>query len=474
MKAYPLWRWCGGGKQAGDLRDPRNLRFLYVGESDTVAQKNIRDLTWHFENNQLLRALFPQIVPPDFNKVVWRDDEIEINRPQSFDEPSIKSVGVGAKSTGFHFDCLIYDDIIGIKAANSEAEMKSAIDWFSYASGLANDPATVEEILIGTRWKHGSADLYGYIMEELSHNEEQGERASGFAWDVEGCYDEEGEPRFYQRFTHSILQDIRKREREYKFSCQYLNDPSAPEGSKFTHEMIKTFHITVGVDGKKDLLVPNDGTPPIKLSQLARISFNDPSSGGNSAKCEHAICCLGTSADGRKFAFKIWSEPVGFRKAAEEWFKLNDQFFTWPNYFEAVGAHKELATVIELRQQEGECSVCKQAGKSGVRHKRLAPVPISPPGGRVNKEDRILTYAQSDFEEGRVYIHENDIKTRNQILRFPYGDMIDRFDALAYTLNLARRPHTIDEQEALERDRTKRELAKSQYTAQTYDVGGYI
>jgi hypothetical protein len=200
---------------------------------------------------------------------------------------------------------------------------------------------------------------------------------------------------------------------------------------------------------------------------LARISFNDPSSGGKSAECEHAICCLGTASDGRKFAFKIWSANAGFREAAEQWFRLNDQFITWPNFFEAVGAHKELATVIMLRQNEPECSICKS------KHRRLNPVPVSPPGGSVNKEDRILTYCQQDFEEGRIYIHENDIKTRNQILAFPHGDMVDRFDALAYACHLARRPHTIEE---VEEESKLAETARisQQRTAQAYDVGGYI
>jgi hypothetical protein len=156
---------------------------------------------------------------------------------------------------------------------------------------------------------------------------------------------------------------------------------------------------------------------------------------------------------------------------------MNDQFMTWPNYFEAVGAHKELAGVIELRQQEmklGECSVCAAKGRTGIKHRKLNPVPITPPGGRVNKEDRILTFAQADFEEGKVYLHESDFATRRQILEFPHGEMIDRFDALAYTLNLARRPHTVEELESQERDKRRTEMGKQTRTSQTYDVGGYI
>jgi hypothetical protein len=140
---------------------------------------------------------------------------------------------------------------------------------------------------------------------------------------------------------------------------------------------------------------------------------------------------------------------------------------TWPNYFEACGAHKELATVIMLRQNENECTICKK------KHKRLSPIPVQPPGGIANKEDRILTFCQADFEDGKVYLHENDIKTKNQILQFPYGDMLDRFDALAYAINLSRRPHTIEEIEEFAKEKTVRELAQ-QRTSQTYEIGGYV
>jgi hypothetical protein len=710
-KSYPLWRICGGGWEPGSP-DPRNLRILIAAESDDVACKNIKDPTWHVQNNQLLRALFPEIIPPDFDKVAWRLDRIELNRPNSFDESSITAVGIGAKHTGFHYDILVFDDPIGDKAAASEALMDAAKEWWAWAAGLANNPATFEELYAGTRWKHGKADLPGYIMEEMTHNDEQGARASGYKWDVQGCYDENGNALFTPRFTNEILADIRRREGEYKFSCfargtkvlmsdliekpieslevgdeivgfepsdgdenlhgklvkavvkfvnqrqaevfkftmksgrevictpdhkfysgcphhsasfrpinvkgdglisvytsrdltpyeqrmldwlggifdgegttagsypgisqspsrnpevteairrtlealrieytfnqqsdgynlhggrslsiflvnnalmakrqrfadlfwkksrrigcpkapydevidvsevgtvpvwnitsssgnyvangfavancNFLNDPCAPEGSRFTEQMIKTFHIEIDSrDNKRDLIVPNDGSSPVKLKALARISFNDPSSGGSSAECEHAICCLGMASDGRKFAFKVWSENAGFRAAAEQWFRMNDQFMCWPNYFEAIGAHKELATVIGLRELEKECSICRK------KHRRLNPVPITPPGGSINKEDRILTFCQQDFEEGKIYIHENDMKTKRQILEFPHGALVDRLDALAYACHLSRRPHTVEELETITAVAEQAGRAQ-QRTSQSYDVGGYI
>jgi hypothetical protein len=470
-KAYLLWRFCGGARVSG--KDPRNLRWLVVGESDTVAKKNINDIAWHLQNNQLLKVLFPEIIPPDFSRVKWTDTELEINRPQSFDEPSIKTVGIGAKLTGFHFSGIDYDDPIGEKAAKSVAEMQSAEDWFAYAPGLADDPLSLEEIIAGTRWKHGKADLYGKIMDELPEGQQTDGRPCGFTWYVKGCYDEDGDPLFWPRFTREVLQSILQREKTYKFSAQYLNQPCAPEGSQFREEQIKTFKIAIGADGKRDLILPTDGTPAIKLAHLARLSFYDPSSGGKFAGSENAIVLCGTSPDGRKFAFKVWSANCGFREAVEQWFRFNDQYLTWPNLFEGVGPHKEVASIVALRQVEDVCRVCILKDKK-VKHRRLGPVCVNPPGGVGSKEDRILTFIQADVEDGLVYLHEDDILTRKQMLEFPHGELMDRLDALAYAVYYSRRPHTVEELEAQEHEREAKNISRVQRTAQTYDVGGYV
>jgi hypothetical protein len=474
-KSYPLWRLCGGGRVPGSP-DPRLLRFLIAGEAAEVAQKDIKDPSWNIQNNQLLRALFPEIIPADFNKVAWRADAIEIQRPSSFDEASITSAGVGAKLTGTHYDCIIYDDIIGEKAAKSEAVMQEAREWFDYAPGLANDPHTVEELIIGTRWKHGAADLYGYIMKELEFSEESG-RPSGFEWDVEGCYDSNGDVRFTPRFDHEILTQILKRERIYKFSCQYLNQPCAPEGTQFREEQLKTFKIGTSEDGKRDLLIPSDGTPPVRLTFLSRLSFYDPSSGGKFAGSENAIACVGTASDGRRFAFKIWSQNCGFRGAVEEWFKINDRYITWPNMFEGVGPHKEVASIVTLRQEQmalqGFCALCDKEGKR-TKHRRLSPVCVTPPGGAVSKIDRILTFCQADIEDGLVYLREDDVETKAQIVGFPLSELIDRFDALAYAIHYSKRPYAPEEIEAQEHEKAQKDASKMQRTAQTYEVGGYV
>jgi len=465
-KTYPLWRLC---------QDPEQ-RILIVGESDTVGAKNLRDIKWNLVNNQVLQWLFPEIIPPDINKTKWTDNEILLPRHRSYDESSITTVGVGAKTTGFHYDIIIYDDMIGEKAAKSAAEMNSAIEWFQYAPGLLNDPANGEEILIGTRWKHGDEDLYGFIMEHLQQGELESGRKIGFSWycraaleDEEGQPDREnGTPIFPERFTKETLEEIAIREGEYKFSCQYMNQPTAPGATDFDPKWIKYFQVS---DDRKTLITMDD-TPNIRLSQLYRITFYDPSSGGSSAKCENAIIALGGDHLRRIFILHAWGQNTSLARALEEWHLIHDRFNCAVNYYEDVGPQK---AVEDLELERSAQPLCRQCGKV---HRKLRPTPFKPPTGQgeMNKDERIRFFAQTPMEEGRVYIRYGPMGSalKLQILNFPYSKLKDLIDAMASGIHLIKFPKSeeaiAEEKEANER---RKAAATRSRTNTKYNYGGY-
>jgi hypothetical protein len=465
-KSYPLWRLC---------QDPET-RILIVGESDSVASKNLNDIKWNLLNNTLFRWLFPEIIPPDVNKTKWTDSAILLPRAGTYDESSIMTVGVGGKTTGFHYDLIIYDDMIGEKAAKSKAEMQGAIEWFQYAPGLHNDPANGEEILIGTRWLHGSEDLYGYIMEGLVASETESGRKTGFTWytraaleDAEGNPDiENGTPIFPERFTKEVLLDILAREKEYKFNCQYQNNPTAPGATDFEAEWIKYYHI----DTDRQTLIPTDGTPSIKLSALHRISFLDPSSGGKTAKCQNGLVVIGGDHLHRIFLIEPFGKNCTYGEILEYNCIFNDRYHLHECFFEEIGAQKTLEDImIERRAQE----VCRACGKI---HRKLTLKPFHPPSGRseMNKDERIRSYLQTPLQEGRVYIpmgaRGSVIKT--QITVFPHGKLKDILDALASATHLLKFPLSEEQITAQREVEEKKKAARVQRTNTTYNYGGYV
>jgi hypothetical protein len=474
-KSYVLWRLAGGGWEKVDYSDPnldpRNRRWMLIGEADDRVTAAVKNIKWHLENNQMLKWLFPEIIPEDTNKTTWRDDAILLPRTEGFDEPTIKAVGIGAKVTGYHGDGFVFDDVIGEKAAKSEADMRSANDWLAYWPGLVNDWAYVEQIFAGTRWKHGTADSYGLMMENEPFQVGEDKKPSGVKWFAYSAIvvndKDETVPAFPERFSISNLNAIRAQQRDYRFSCQYLNTPSTPEGADFPAAQIQTYRIETDSDGKANTLIPLDGTPPVRLGQLYRISFLDPSSGGRSAECENALIALGTASDGRQFVLKALMKNCGYRAIIEHWHELNDKFLCYRNYYEAVGAQKTLEEFITERQLYKRCNLCEKT------HRKLIPIGVKPPGGTMNKEDRIRNFLQPTVEEGKLYLHESMFTLRQQITSFPHAKLVDGLDALAYAVNKSVRPSS--EQE-IQEERQETEEAMTPHISRiktAYSYGGY-
>lgn len=460
-------------EQVLKLHSPET-RIALIGESDTIAEKNLRDIKGKIERNQLLRWLFPELVPKVGMK--WAEDAIEIPRKGSYDEYSIHTFGISSRKTGLHFDLLLYDDLIGEIAASSDAEMEKAWASFQKAPGLSNDPFTVEELVFGTRWKHGTADVYGRIMKEMPADQaftgEDGEmRSTGFVWDIQSCWDEEGNPVFPERINKAILEGHRRRMGSYSFACQFENNPTPKEGSDFNPAWIKTY--TISEDRKT--ILPDDGTPPVALSSLVRMSFHDLSSGGLTATAENAIAGAGMDQLRRMFVLKMWSKNCSFGVALEEHHQMHDHFIFYKTHYEDVGAQKSIEDIEFQRAAQTECLMCVRAGKKGVKHRKLKLTPIKPPGGKgkVMKEDRIRTFAQPVMEEGRFYIHRGMTKLRNQILHFPHSDKVDEFDAVAYLCNLLRPPLR---DEDIQEERQRAEKAQAPTTPRVHteiNYGGY-
>lgn len=472
-KSYLLWRLVGGGDEEFDYTkealDPRNRRWLQVGESDARVRRNIVNIKHHIEKNDLLRWLFPEIIPPDFNKTIWRDDEILLPRSGSYDDNTFKAIGIGGKITGWHGTGVSYDDPIGEEAAKSEPVMERAKEWWKLSTGLREDAETFEEIFAGTRWKHGQADMYGYIMEDAPFYVDEVGRPHGTKWYAYSIYDADGNSTFPERLPNHVLADILKRQKTYLFSCQYMNTPSTPAGADFPEDKLKSYKIEANEDGKYNKLVPNDGTPAVFLFQLNRSTFYDPSSGGKSAACENAIIVLGTAADGRQFILKPWLMNTGYRAAIEEWHRLNDQFVCTRNCYEKVGAQKTIEEFILEKQLYRTCVIC------GKQHRKLIPVGIQPPGGR-DKDDRIRLFLGPAVDEERIYFGEGGqhVALKQQVVSFPHFHLKDGADALAYAIHESRRPST--ETEMLD-DRDEHERAVMPHEPRTnvgISRGGYI
>lgn len=128
LQCYAIWRTV----RAAALR--QFLRGMLASEEEGMAKANLSVVTWHIENNERLAADFVNaegqpLLRPDPTQKVWRDDAIIVARDGVSRDPTWQAKGLDSKGVqGRRIDCLLADDLITPKNADSQALRKRALD----------------------------------------------------------------------------------------------------------------------------------------------------------------------------------------------------------------------------------------------------------------------------------------------------------------------------------------------------------
>lgn len=204
----------------GDCPWPQNLgpncRVLIAHETQEMASGFLYAITQQFTSNPLLMGLFPECVPnPKFQRI--NKSQLDLPRSQIWAEPTIDTMGVGARSQGRHYNYMKLDDLIGDKARDSKVEMQGAKEWFNNIQSFFSDFKNDKLDVIGTRW--AVDDLYAHI------NEMYGPKIEIYTRAVEeyNPVTKKKESIFPEVFPLEELATLRKDKKV--FNAQYLNDP---------------------------------------------------------------------------------------------------------------------------------------------------------------------------------------------------------------------------------------------------------
>jgi hypothetical protein len=165
-QAYVLQRIC---------RDPE-IAVLICNEKLENAKSFLTAIKHQFEQNELFRALFPELIPEDTKKIKWNEEEIVVPRKGGRKEPTIKCQGVGAALASQHPDLIIVDDMLSREAAENarigEGHITGAINrWVAQLQPLLNQgyQPFPEIVFLGTRWFRG--DSYEYVEEAFGYGQ---------------------------------------------------------------------------------------------------------------------------------------------------------------------------------------------------------------------------------------------------------------------------------------------------------------
>jgi hypothetical protein len=196
-----------------------DIRILIGHETAESAYRFLYAITSHFTGNPLLQTLFPDAVP---SKRKNRINKSELELPRSakargFPEPTIDTLGVGAKSQGRHYNIIDLDDIFGDKARDSPAEAEATIQWFDNIQSFFSTFAKDKLRLVGTRYS--TDDVYAHAEETY------GKLLYTYTRAVEEVDKKDGQKKsiFPEEFTSDKLEIIKKNKKV--FHAQYLNDP---------------------------------------------------------------------------------------------------------------------------------------------------------------------------------------------------------------------------------------------------------
>src|SRR3989454_1760398 len=429
-EAYVVQRICAN----------QDIAILIANEKEQNAKDFLSEIKHQFETNELLRALFPEVIPPDFNDTTWSASRIIVNRQSGRKEPTVSVIGVGGTVTGMHYDLIVCDDIISREAmenarAGSWQIMHQVNRWIHQLEPLLNSNADPfpEIIFIGTRWWH--KDSYEHIEDAFGYGDvkrpfllrwkdtqtaavqqvtayRQGDLAM-----FRRAAIEDGRSIFPEKWDLEKLAKIRVRD-EALFACNYLNNPSDEVTATFReswllyYEMLddETYRITDGTGAKRTYA----------LDDLDRLLFVDPGGFGSRAnedRARAAIVAVGSSARGEHLLLDAYSEKDTFLACLEKLCEWSARFSPRKIVIEQAG---QQAAFIEMAKR-----MLAEKGAS-------APVEAVKPGVKA-KEQRILLL-EPFFQQGHMFIGRgpNFHEFRNQYIHFPRSARLDLLDALSY------------------------------------------
>jgi len=417
----------------------RDARNILVAENITNAAKMGSRIAQHYESNAYFRILFPEILPD--SSCTWSAYSLQHKRSLSagaHGEGTFDFLGVGGALQSRHYNgLLVQDDLVGRKAIESVSIMEKTIDYHRLVVGaFETEDANHEndEFIVGNRWSYN--DLNSHIREQEPWFRVVTHSALG------GCCSEHpaDTPIFPQEFSLEKLERWRKRLGNYHFSCQFLNNPAAPENADFREDWLRQFELVAPNEKNgfrqtikhtvRDGLVQKD----IPVGHLSLAMAVDPNHSGNQGlgRCRHAIVILGVSSDGSYYLLDCWAKASSYDEFYSQIFAIAAKWKLSKFGLETIAAQKYIGHHIQ--------TLCRLSGQS-LKIIELKGEVAGPDGELTRrKEWRIRNVLAPIFESCKFYTQSKFQDFLGEYMSFPKGRFVDILDAMAYCPQILRLP----------------------------------
>ena len=330
---------------------------------------------------------------------------------------------------------IVEDDLVGRKAIESQSIMDKTIEYHQQVAGAFESEDNVhenDELIVGNRW--GFNDLNSHIREHEPWFHFSSHSAMG------GCCDAHipDAPIFPEEFSFEKLLRLRERLGNYGFSCQYLNNPSAPENADFHSNDLRNFTLewsdTEGCyviqHEVYDGLIRKD----VKHTHLNLAMVVDPNHSGNSGygRCRHAIVVWGLSMQGDYYLLDCWAQGCNYDKFYAKIYEMADKWKLRKIGVETIAAQKYIKHHIEYvnKLQSRDLRIIELRGE------------VSAPDGSLTKqkEFRIRNVLGPLSEAGHLWTQRRFQDFLGEFTGFPKAKFKDILDASAYAPQMLKMP----------------------------------
>ncbi len=221
--AYPIWE---------AINNPE-IRILIVQNSMNNARKKLISIKQIFEKNDLLRSLYPELLPK--TRSVWSGECLTLNRKGAHPEGTFEAAGTGTAVISRHYDIIIEDDTVapqiddmtGIVQQPTQLEIEKAIGFHRLSHPLLLHPSKSKIVVIGTRW--AERDLIGWILANTK----------GWIHITRSC--RENGKIIWSRYSEEVLEEMEMALGPFMFSTLFMNEPLSGIDSMFRRDWIKYY-----------------------------------------------------------------------------------------------------------------------------------------------------------------------------------------------------------------------------------------
>ncbi len=388
------------GKTIQDILINPNVTIGVFSHTRPIAKGFLRQIKREFEDNEMLRSLFDDVVweKPQAQAPKWsEDDGLIVQRSQNPKEATVEAWGlVDGMPTGKHFNVLVYDDVVTEKSVTNPDMIKKTTDAWSLSLNLGAHGGARR--IIGTRYHFN--DTYKTVLERGA--------AVPRVYPATADGKEDGDPVF---LTKEQIRTKRRDQGPYIFGCQMLQNPKSDRAQGFDLEWLR----------------PWSGRDWTGMNLYILV---DPSSGKKEGDRDYTTMqVIGLGEDENYYWIDGLRDRMNLTQRGAALMRLHREYRPKAVGYEQYGMQADIEYIKTLQEDQNYRFEIKELK------------------GPISKADRIRRLVPV-MEEGRFYMppkcqHKTTEETvidvvdefRNELDAFPVGGHDDLIDGAARILD---------------------------------------